>query len=305
MSLRTVLLLLFAIGAAGFTAFYAKNWVLAERRAALADTPVQMEPAAAPSAYVLVAKRNMTPGRFLKEDDLHWQPWPKDGVSESYAVMGERAIDEFVGAVARTSILSGEPITDTRVVHPGDRGFLAAVLDPGLRAVSVPVNATTGISGFIFPGDRVDVILTVRLRTKDEQTTRFFSETLISLVRVLAIDQTIESPEKGAAVAKTATLEVTPKQVEKIALALEMGALSLSLHSLAKLEDDEPVDAFTTKARAIGSEPAPAKDVTEERSYTLDEDVYYMRDRLTRPTAKRTAVQVHVLRGSTAGKAEF
>lgn len=301
MSLRTMLMLLVALGAAGFTAFYARNWVMAERRAALAEAPIQMEPAAAPATYVLVARRNMAPGRFLKKDDLHWQSWPKDGVADAYAVMGARAIDEFVGAVARTSIQSGEPITDTRVVHPGDRGFLAAVLDPGLRAVSVPVNATTGISGFMFPGDRVDVILTMRLRSKDEATTRFFSETLISQVRVLAIDQTIESPEKGASVAKTATLEVTPKQAEKIALALEMGALSLSLHSLARI-DDEPPDAFTAKARAIGSEPTPE---TAERSYTLDEDVYYMRDRLTRAVPERKKVEVNVLRGSAAGKVEF
>jgi pilus assembly protein CpaB len=301
MTLRSVLLLLLAAAAAGFTALYARGWLEAQRTAQLEES-VDLMPAgqAFSATLVLVAKETLPAGAFVKAENLRWQAWPEEGVDEAYVVKGKRSPEDFAGAVVRGTIGSGQPITEDRVVHPGDRGFLAAVLEPGKRAVSVPVNATSGISGFVFPGDWVDVILTVRLRGKDEEgegTTRFFSETLLSDIRVLAIDQTVENVEGEATVAKTATLEVTPKQAEKIALALEMGSLSLSLHSLAR--DRLLMGGEATDLLASGS------DAESRRSYTLDTDVYYMREALFGPAAGAPRKQVNVLRGDKAEVAVF
>lgn len=301
MTVRTVLLILMAVATALFTAFYARNWLQAERAAILASASSQ--PAAvqaAPATLVLVAGRALPAGSFIQADHLKWQAWPEDGVIDAYAVKGRREETDFVGAVVRSAITAGEPLTDARVVHPGDRGFLAAVLEPGKRAVSVPVNATTGIAGFIFPGDWVDVILTVRFRHEEEEgkgQTRYFSETLLTDVRVLGIDQMVENASGEPLVAKTATLEVDPKQAEKIAIGLEMGSLSLSLQSLAREQDP-----FSQIARAVGADPV---ETAPDRSYTMDHDVYYMRDAMAAPRKPKAKPQINVLRGSKAEAAAY
>lgn len=289
MTLRNILLLLVAIVAAAGTAILARGWINAERAAFLASVPAPE--AAAPSHLVLVAKDTLTAGTFVKEKHLKWQAWPEDGLSEDYVLKGKRPIKEFVGAVVRNELTAGQPLTDKRVVQPGDRGFLAAVLTPGMRAVSVPVNATTGISGFVFPGDWVDVVLTIRTRTENEggnSDTRYLSQTLLNKVRVLAVDQTIENDDGKASVAKTATVEVTTKQVEKVALALEMGSLSLSLRSLARDEEDgdSPVEAAIAKRRV---------------NFTLDNELNVLRNQF----GNGSKSQVNVVRGSKAEKAVF
>jgi pilus assembly protein CpaB len=143
----------------------------------------------------------------------------------------------MIGAVVRKRIAAGEPITDGAVVKPGDRGFLAAVLEPGMRAVSVPITPISGNSGLIFPGDRVDLILTQSLReSESENSIRRVSETVLSNIRIIAMGvDTSDDPEEGEANerAKTATFEVTPAQAQQVALLTELGKLSLSLRSLA------------------------------------------------------------------------
>jgi pilus assembly protein CpaB len=144
--------------------------------------------------------------------------------------------------VARQPFGPGEPITENKIVAPGSRGFLAAVLRPGMRAVSVPVTATSGISGFVFPGDQVDILITHPLAAsggKGEGVQHQASETVLHDVRVLAVDQKLDSKGGDAVVAHTATLEVTPKQSEVIAVASEMGKLSLSLRSLTTPPGEE------------------------------------------------------------------
>ena len=299
MSFRGVLLLLVAVSAAGLTAAFAHNWITAERAAILASMPAERP--RSPTPEVLVASANLAAGTFVKAEHLEWRAWPADGVAEEYAVKGKRSEKDFIGAVVRGAIAAGQPVSEARVVHAGERGFLAAVLAPGRRAVSVPVNATTGISGFVFPGDWVDVVLTMRMRTKDEKgvsETRFFSETLLTDIRVLAIDQKVENEDGTVSVAKTATLEVEPKQAEIIAISLEMGSLSLSLHSLARQQDK-----FARLAREIGADPEGSEG---QPSYTLDEDVYYMKDAFrSRKGGGGAARHVNVLRGGKAELATF
>ncbi|MGB1027797.1 MAG: Flp pilus assembly protein CpaB, partial [Rhodospirillaceae bacterium] len=147
----------------------------------------------------------------------------------------ETTLDSLVGAEIRAPVSGGIPLQNAQLVFPGDRGFLAAVLTPGLRAVSVPVTDTSGIAGFVFPGDRVDVMLSVRLQGKDDEgsaETRYAGLTVLTNVRVLAMDQRTETINGEVSLADTATLEIWPKDSEKVALALAMGELSLALNSL-------------------------------------------------------------------------
>lgn len=271
MRLKSILLVVVALVLAGFTAFMVRNWLDAERARAMANRS-QQAPAPA-GVQVLVAKRELPVGTFLRPEHLRWQVWPQASLSPAYAVEGKKKIEDFVGAVVRLPIAQGEPITDGRVVSPGNSGFLAAVLRPGYRAVSVPVTVTSGIAGFVFPGDHVDVLLTHNLPMPvDGGLERRAGGTVLRNIRVLALDQKVEIKPGEAAVPRTATIEVTPKQSEIVAVVVEMGKLSLSLRSLQRdeplLPEDDPfqqVDLSTVEKR--NDEEFP------DRSFTLDSEV--------------------------------
>ena len=233
MDLRRIIVLLIALVAAGGTAMYARSWIAGQQtvQAVAAPTPAEE------IHEVLVADANLPAGTFVKPQHLRWQRWPTDDVPDSYVLNGVRSDEEMIGAVVRKRIAIGEPITDGAVAKPGERGFLAAVLNPGMRAVSVPITPTSSNSGLIFPGDRVDLILTQSLVTNEaEGSIRRVSETVLSDIRIIAMGvETGDDPREGESneKAKTATLEVTPRQAEEVALLTELGKLSLSLRSLA------------------------------------------------------------------------
>ncbi len=235
MNAKTIVIAVIALVIAGATGLLIQGWLTAQRDAMLRTMPKVAKDTGAPK--VMVARKSLPAGTFLKPEHLEWRAWPKAGIAKVYLVKGKRTINELVGAVVRRGISAGEPITDGRVVRSGSRGYMAAVLTPGMRAVSVPINATTGIAGFVFPGDRVDLILTHKLHSGKGQKrkTHQVSETVLTGVRVLGVDQrSNDQKTKGKVkVPKTTTLEVTPKQAEMIAVAKEIGKLSLSLRSLA------------------------------------------------------------------------
>ena len=186
---------------------------------------------------VLVAKRALTAGTIITADALGFQPWPNELVKDAYFIDGEANMEDLLGTVVRFPITAGEPVTQGSIVARGDRGFLAAALGPGMRAVTVPVSAMTGVGGFIFPGDRIDLVLTQTVEGNSGQSLRA-AETVIRNLRVLATDQTTETTndENGKTVVtafSTVTLEVTPKIAEKVAVAQTIGTLSLALRSLA------------------------------------------------------------------------
>lgn len=239
MGARRILVLLLALVAAGATAIYARSWIEGQQSNAVAAPAPRVEEEI---VEILVADTSVAAGTFLKPQHLRWQRWPTDDVPETYIlkeVDGPEARGEMVGAVVRRGIPEGEPITTGGVVKPGDRGFLAAVLQPGMRAVSLPINPTSGNSGLIFPGDRVDLILTQQINEQTGGASRRVSETVLQDMRVLAMgSETSDEAEEGTAheKARTATLEVTPRQAEKVALVTELGKLSLSLRSLASDE---------------------------------------------------------------------
>jgi pilus assembly protein CpaB len=235
---RRIIVLLVAVIAAGATAMYARSWIEGQQsNVALAPAPAHEE------VYeVLVADADLPAGSFVKPQHLRWQQWPTDDVPDTYVLKGARSEDEMVGAVVRRGIGEGYPITDGSVVKPGERGFLAAVLLPGMRAVSIPINSTSANSGLIFPGDRVDLILTQSLYATDGETTRRVSETVLQNIRVIAMgSETSDELGEGKNYekAKTATVEVTPVVAEKVALLTELGKLSLSLRSLANNEAEQ------------------------------------------------------------------
>ena len=163
MNSKRIVFLLLAVIVAGTTAFLARAWLQAER-AAIAAQITAPKTVAAPSVQVLVARNALRIGQLIKPEDLRWQAWPQGALPQTYIIEGKKPLTDFVGAVARTSFRVGQPIADTDIVMPGSRGFLAAVLRPGLRAVSVPATATSAVSGFIYTGDRVDVLLTHGLK---------------------------------------------------------------------------------------------------------------------------------------------
>lgn len=245
MRVRTVLLFSLALSAAGLTAYVTRNWVQATERQALASREVRVTEVMAGGgavrsvalSQVLVAATDLPTGTIMRHEHVEWRPWPTDAVDPRYATEDTHQVEGFVGAVARTGIAAGEPIVESRLVRLGDSGFLAAILQPGMRALTVEIDASSGIAGLIMPGDRVDVIVTHEIGRDEDQLTRRASETVLRNVRVLALDQRLDDVSKQAGLAKTATLELEPKQTEVLAMVADLGRLSLSLRALPG--DDE------------------------------------------------------------------
>ena len=296
MNSKRVVFLLLAVIVAGLTAFMARAWLQSERAAVMAQAGLRREaaPAAAPTLQVLVARNPVHTGQIVKPDDLRWQSWPEGSLAPTYIVEGKRPLSDFVGAVARVPIDAGEPVSEGKLVLSGTRGFMAAVLQPGARAVSVPVTATSAVSGFIYAGDRVDVLLTHVLNTQDGQHNA--TETVLRNARVIAMDQKLDfSPGDKPDVAKTATLELTPKQSEIVTLAVKMGDLSLVLRSLQGAEEGG-------RDQAEVDENAPA---TPGDSYTQDAQVSRLIRQIPAVSAQKdkpVGHSVFVLRGAARAK---
>lgn len=293
MRARTVILLIVALVLATGTTMMARVWLASQRAV---KTEVVPTPVPVPAKSVLIARVALPRGQILRPEDLQWEQWPEGGIDTNYILQGTRSPEAYSGWVARNPIAAGEPLTEAKIIAPGNRGFLAAVLRPGMRAVSVPVTVTSGISGFVFPGDQVDLIDTysVQDRPQPGQTNsgplqeHRISETVLRDIRVIAIDQKLDSKPGDVTVAKTATFEVTPKQSEIIALANEMGKLSLSLRSLVPAPDTLKHEVSdTTTAEAPGNPPSA--------TYTVDSDISPL---LRSPgTRQGTSGDVTILRG--------
>lgn len=291
MSVRNIILVLAAVLIMAGTGLVARSW-LAGQRAQLAATPQAAPQAPVKKTYVLVADVDLPTGSFVKEESLTWQAWPDDKLHASYMVKEQTEVADLTGAVVRRAIAAGEPISTSRILKPGDRGFLAAVLRPGYRAVSVRVDATSSISGLVFPGDRVDILLTHSISNGESQ--RRASETVLTNVRVLAIDQKVDDTDESPKVGKNATLEVTPKQAEMLAVLGELGKLSFALRSLAK--DEEELERLVNSA-----EPLEEPDPERGSSHTWDSEVSRL---IWRPSRNNQDV-VQVSRGNQTEEVRF
>ncbi len=239
---KRIVVLGLAAGAAVLAAFLAKNLV-AEKEVKVVTK------AAEKTVQVLVASRDIPMGNQVTEKGMQWQVWPKKAASPKYITKAREpdAMTKFAKAMARSGLIAGEPVLSKKLILPEQGGFMAAILPKGMRAVSFKISVDTGAGGFILPNDRVDVLLSRKLKSKGSgDDTLHVTETVLTNVRILAIDQTFRENEKGeqVVVGKTATVELRPEQTEVLELADSMGALSLTLRSIAensgKLGDDGP-----------------------------------------------------------------
>lgn len=255
--IRIVILAVAAVAAIGLA-------LVVRGMASRDNSPAQ--PAAAapvdtrPMTRVLVAKVDVPVGSSLSPANMSWQSWPADAVNPLFITDGSapaprptgaaaaaetaqrtagdlmgggQAMQALSGAIARVPILAGEPITSQKVVRGGEGGYMSVVLQPGYRAMSVPVNAETAVGGFILPGDRVDVITSRQARDSDNG---FISETVLRNVRVLAIDQTTEpAKDSRTIVGAVVTLEIPQGDIEVMARAKAQGNVVLALHSYADI----------------------------------------------------------------------
>lgn len=204
---------------------------------------VEAPPVVAPPPRVrmLVAARPLSIGTLLKDEDFRETDVAADGVPEGAFTGGAASLAELRGALLRRFIDPNQPVIATDVLRPRDRGFLAAVLRAGTRAISIGVDVVTGASGLIWPGDEVDLILTQNLQQQgsngaESPGRRVVGETILSAVRVIAVDQQISHSSTDAAaarvVARTVTLEVNPEQAERLAVAMQLGRISLVVRSI-------------------------------------------------------------------------
>ena len=239
------------------------------------NSPTAVAAAAAvptrPMAKVLVAAKDLQPGQRLAEGDMAWKDWPVDEVNPAFITDGSTPLPaaegaapadarpegavatvtraaaslsggakaDYVGSVVREPILAGEPIVSRKIVRAGDSGYMAAYLEPGMRAMAIRVTVETAAGGFILPGDRVDVLLTrettlSNVGAQEGDRSKFASSTVMQNIKVLAIDQSTRAgDDEQAVVGATATLEVGPRDAEALALAKSEGELSLVLRSYA------------------------------------------------------------------------
>ncbi len=194
------------------------------------------------SEEVLVARTDVGLGQIATDGMFRWQAWPKDAVTKGFITKksNPRAVSQFSGSIARSPLMAGEPITRMKLVKAGQGGVLAAILPKGMRAISTKIKEETAVGRLILPNDRVDVILIRRMRSKSGGD-EYVGDTLFYNVRVLAVGQQIESKEgkkSASGAANTATLELTPRQAEQLALANSMGEISLTLRSITERDVD-------------------------------------------------------------------
>jgi pilus assembly protein CpaB len=219
-----------------------------------------------PRTTVVVAARPIAFGERLSPDLLKEQPWPW-GATPPGAFRSVAELTQGETRLALAPIAANEPILPNRVSGPGGRATLSGVIRAGMRATTIRVDDATGVAGFVLPGDFVDVIVTREEKTGqvEGQTAIMRSDTLLESVRVLAVDQVASDDKNDPIVAKAATVEVTPDQAQKLALAGQVGTLSLALRSAS----DPLASAGAASARTIrtadlrlggtGSAPAPAR----------------------------------------------
>ena len=238
-----------ALGIAGLTFFLAKGFLDEQTEEAQGSST----PAIA-AVQVVVAVKDLPAGTIIQEADTRWQPWPEQTLDPTFIVQakgeGAAKINDLNGNVVRRAITAGEPVTFVKVFKRGESGFLSGAMTPGMRAVSINVKANTGAAGFILPGDRVDIILVQNGLTPidpddDGPGITRASETILRDIRVLAADQLVDDIQETAQLSKTVTLEVTPKQAEVLAVAGEMGKLTLALRSLTPGTDDPSIGNYT------------------------------------------------------------
>lgn len=209
-----------------------------------------------PRTTVVVASRAIGFGEPVTAEVLRLQAWPQGAAPQgAFATIAQVTAQK---RVALGPIAANEPVLTSRISGPGGRATLSGVIREGMRATAIRVNDVFGVGGFVLPGDFVDVLITRQEGDGEEMRT----DVLLRSVRVLAVDQTANESKNDPVVAKAATIEVTPEQAQKLALASQVGTLSLALRGtidpLTGDTEGAPATVRTADLRLLGA-PAPAK----------------------------------------------
>lgn len=235
MSKMRLLMFALAFGSAIVAGLLARG-VIGGKNEQVAEAPPPIK-----KVDVLVAAKDIEVGEKLAVGSLIWKSWPQEDVQESMITRDEKpdAEQSFAESRAMIPMFEGETVLEKKVVFPGGGGFMSAVLPKGMRAISVAISSRSSAGGFILPNDRVDVILTRKMQSGGSSMAAIVkSETVISNVRVLAINQTFRQAKEGEDVAvkegETATLEMSQSQAEVVARVERDGELSLALRSIAE-----------------------------------------------------------------------
>jgi pilus assembly protein CpaB len=255
MNTARIVVLVIALGAGGVAAYLASGYD---------NKPAPALPVAEklPTVEVLVAKSDIQLGQAVKAEDLQWQTWPQATASGAFIRRDSRpdAQTQIAGSIARVPLMQGEPIREQKLVKADGSGFMAAILPSGMRAVSTEISAETAAGGFILPNDRVDIVLTRRLKNPDTGgptggNDLVLSEVILTNIRVLAIDQAPKEKDgQNAVVGKTVTLELRPDQVATLSASRQGGTLTLALRSIAdaSASDGGPEDqAFKQRSSGV------------------------------------------------------
>jgi pilus assembly protein CpaB len=247
MNTRRLVVLLLAAGAAGVVALMVRGLVGGGTK----EADAKVAPAPTEIAQVLVAAVRLDPGRPVTAASVRWEAWPVKAIDPSFIrkSAGANPAAIVAGMVVRAPMVPGEPVTFAKVVKSQGAGFMAATIAPGMRAVSIPVSVASLAGGFILPNNRADIMLTM---VTGDNPRRGVTRTVLSDVRVVAIDQATDKPDqKAVSDVKTVTLELTPEQAHTVATAQAMGILSLTLRSLG---DDQTATAANDKTPPAGAE---------------------------------------------------
>ncbi len=258
MLLRITVFVMMSLGLLGFGTV---AWI-----SMMPPTPEPVEAAAAPVVVmdtILVASRDLQAGSLVKPDDIGTLQVPHDKVPDGASLDTSANRHQLAGAMIRRRVPTGDLLLGRELLRPGDHGFLAAVLSSGMRAVTIGVDAITGSAGLIWPGDRIDVLLTHQMDDPSRPVgRRIAAETVLSNVRVIAIDQQlVQGAAPGSNEAKqatTVTLEVTGPQSERISVASRLGRLSLVVRAAQSINDPGAEVRNDTPGGAAPTGPARA-----------------------------------------------
>lgn len=281
MDTKKIILLVAAVLVAGITLFLAKNMF---QQAATPVVQAAQVAAKEDGPAILVATRTLPVGTIISADSFRYQPWPEELIENAYYKKGEADPANMAGTVVRSPVSAGQPLTKGALVQPGDRGFLAAALGPGMRAVAIPISQELGNSGFVFPGDRIDLVLTQQVANAggDSGGALRTAETIIRNLRVLAKGDKVTSEnaegKREIIPGGIITVEVTPKIAEKIAVARTLGELSIVLRSIADnaAELETAIAAGTVKVPANGDKQAEKAMMLQVASRPSDSDTTYV-----------------------------
>lgn len=297
----SIILLVFAAVLALCAAFVARSLLTSRDAAAAVQQKAEVKEEKVPDVYVVSAAKDIYPGQFISASDMRWEPVKADAVPpaaiEAKTPADREAAASLLGATVRRDVASGEVITRDSLLFSGNPGFISAVLTPGMRAVSIPTSAVASNSGLVSAGDWVDVILSLKKESaeamgdmKDGAGTgnalaaglnKLASQTILENVRVLALNSNTESiapaadpkdtsgdkrnaPDRARrAEYRTITLEVSPEDARRLAVAKEVGDLQIALRSVRE-EKRVIADAAAdpVPGQALPTRAAPARQVT-------------------------------------------